>query len=303
MTPAAPRALIAEDEPLLAAALQQELRTAWPELQIAATVGDGLSAVQQALALQPDVLFFDIRMPGQTRLDAAVALADAWPAHQPFPALVFVTAYDQYAVQAFEAQAVDYLLKPVQSARLQKTVQKLRLALIQQAQSAINSIANSEPQAPTHTQELEPNLQRTVDQLRHLLAQPGLWPGAEPGAPLAPTPLAAPQRPPRLTVIQASHGSQIHMVPVGDVLYFEAADKYVRVLTARAEYLIRTPLKELADQLDPQEFWQVHRSTLVRASAIATVVRDELGKLHLNLRGRPERLDVSRLYAHLFKAM
>ena len=303
MTPAAPRALIAEDEPLLAAALQQELRAAWPELQIAATVGDGLSAVQQALALQPDVLFFDIRMPGQTGLDAAVALADAWPAHQPFPALVFVTAYDQYAVQAFEAQAVDYLLKPVQSARLQKTVQKLRLALIQQAQSAINSIANSEPQAPTHTQELEPNLQRTVDQLRHLLAQPGLWPGAEPGAPLAPTPLAAPQRPPRLTVIQASHGSQIHMVPVGDVLYFEAADKYVRVLTARAEYLIRTPLKELADQLDPQEFWQVHRSTLVRASAIATVVRDESGKLHLNLHGRPERLAVSRLYAHLFKAM
>ena len=303
MTPAAPRALIAEDEPLLAAALQQELRTAWPELQIAATVGDGLSAVQQALALQPDVLFFDIRMPGQTGLDAAVALADAWPAHQPFPALVFVTAYDQYAVQAFEAQAVDYLLKPVQSARLQKTVQKLRLALIQQAQSAINSIANSEPQAPTHTQELEPNLQRTVDQLRHLLAQPGLWPGAEPGAPLAPTPLAAPHQPPRLTVIQASHGNQIHMVPVGDVLYFEAADKYVRVLTASAEYLIRTPLKELADQLDPQEFWQVHRSTLVRASAIATVVRDESGKLHLNLHGRPERLAVSRLYAHLFKAM
>ena len=303
MTPAAPRALIAEDEPLLAAALQQELRAAWPELQIAATVGDGISAVQQALALQPDVLFFDIRMPGQTGLDAAVALADAWSAHQPFPALVFVTAYDQYAVQAFEAQAVDYLLKPVQSARLQKTVQKLRLALIQKAQSAINSIATPEPQAPTHTQELEPNLQRTVDQLRHLLAQPGLWPGAEPGAPLAPTPLATPQQPPRLTVIQASHGSQIHMVPVDDVLYFEAADKYVRVLTARAEYLIRTPLKELADQLDPQEFWQVHRSTLVRASAIATVVRDELGKLHLNLRGRPERLAVSRLYAHLFKAM
>ena len=303
MTPAAPRALIAEDEPLLAAALQHELRTAWPELQIAATVGDGLSAVQQALALQPDVLFFDIRMPGQTGLDAAVVLADAWPAHQTFPALVFVTAYDQYAVQAFEAQAVDYLIKPVQSARLQKTVQKLRLALIQQAQAAINSIANSEPQAPTHTQALEPNLQRTVDQLRHLLAQPGLWPGAEPGAPLAPTPLATPQQPPRLTVIQASHGSQIHMVPVDDVLYFEAADKYVRVLTARAEYLIRTPLKELVDQLDPQEFWQVHRSTLVRANAIATVVRDELGKLHLNLRGRPERVAVSRLYAHLFKAM
>ena len=303
MTPAAPRALIAEDEPLLAAALQQELRTTWPELQIAATVGDGLSAVQQALALQPDVLFFDIRMPGQTGLDAAVALADAWPAHQPFPALVFVTAYDLYAVQAFEAQAVVYLLKPVQSARLQKTVQKLRLALTNKAQAATNLIATTHTTPPEHTQALEPNLQRTVDQLRHLLTQPGLWPGAEPGAPLAPTPLAAPQQPPRLTVIQASHGNQIHMVPVGDVLYFEAADKYVRVLTASAEYLIRTPLKELADQLDPQEFWQVHRSTLVRASAIATAVRDESGKLHLNLHGRPERLAVSRLYAHLFKAM
>ena len=300
MTPAAPRALIAEDEPLLAAALQQELRAAWPELQIAATVGDGLSAVQQALALQPDVLFFDIRMPGQTGLDAAVALADAWPAHQPFPALVFVTAYDQYAVQAFEAQAVDYLLKPVQSARLQKTVQKLRLALIQKAQAAPISRANSATEAPSpaQTPALEPSLERAIDQLRHLMAQPGGW-----TRPLTPMPHTAGPTSPRLTVIQASHGSQIHMVPVGDVLYFEAADKYVRVLTARAEYLIRTPLKELADQLDPQEFWHVHRSTLVRASAIATVVRDELGKLHLNLRGRPERLAVSRLYAHLFKAM
>ena len=273
---------------------------AGPELQIAATVGDGLSAVRQALALQPDVLFFDIHMPGQTGLDAAGALADAWPAHQPFPALVFVTAYDQYAVQAFEAQAVDYLIKPVQSSRLQKTVQKLRLALIQQAQAAPISRANSATEAPSpaQTPALEPSLQRAIDQLRHLMAQPGEW-----TRPLTPTPHTAGPTTPRLTVIQASHGNQIHMVPVGDVLYFEAADKYVRVLTARAEYLIRTPLKELVDQLDPQEFWQVHRSTLVRANAIATVVRDELGKLHLNLRGRPERVAVSRLYAHLFKAM
>ena len=130
-----PRALIAEDEPLLAAALQQELARAWPQLQVAATVGDGLSAVRQALALQPEVLFFDIRMPGQSGLDAAVELADAWPADKPFPALVFVTAYDQYAVQAFEAQAVDYLLKPVQAARLQKTVQKLQQALAAKARA------------------------------------------------------------------------------------------------------------------------------------------------------------------------
>ena len=116
-----PTALIAEDEPLLAAALKAELLAAWPELNIVATVGDGASAVREALALQPDVLFFDIRMPGMSGLDAAVALADAWPIQAcPFPALVFITAYDQYAVQAFEAQAMDYVLKPVQAARLQK---------------------------------------------------------------------------------------------------------------------------------------------------------------------------------------
>lgn len=272
------RALIAEDEPLLAAALRQALAQAWPELQIAATVGDGPSAVREALALRPEVLFFDIRMPGQNGLDAAAELADAWPEGTPFPALVFVTAYDQYAVQAFEAQAVDYLLKPVQAARLQKTVQKLQLALSSQAPAAID-------------------LEATMAQLRHLLAAPGL---ASP-----PSPQTAAATP--LTLIQASShgagGSQIHMVPVAEVLYFEAADKYVRVLTAAREYLIRTPLKDLIGQLDPQVFWQIHRSTLVRAGSITTVTRDEAGKLHLTLAGRPERLPVSRLYAHLFKAM
>ncbi|WP_428002118.1 LytR/AlgR family response regulator transcription factor [Acidovorax sp.] len=270
------RALIAEDEPLLAIALQQELARAWPALQIAATVGDGLSAVRQALVLQPEVLFFDIRMPGQSGLDAAVELADAWPADMPFPALVFVTAYDQYAVQAFEAQAVDYLLKPVQAARLQKTVQKLQQALAAKAPAATA-------------------LETTMAQLRHLLAAPGI-------ASAAPAPAAGSPTTP-LTLIQASSGSQIHMVPVADVLYFEAADKYVRVLTAEREFLIRTPLKELTEQLDTQVFWQIHRSTLVRASAITTVTRDEAGKLHLALSDRPERLAVSRLYAHLFKAM
>lgn len=278
MNQPAPRALIAEDEHLLAAALQQELARAWPALHIAATVGDGLSAVRQALALLPDVLFFDIRMPGQSGLDAAVELADAWPDDKPFPALVFVTAYDQYAVQAFEAQAVDYLLKPVQAARLQKTVQKVRLALMNKAPPAIN-------------------LEATMAQLRHLLAAPGL---AAP-APAPPANATAPFAP--LTLIQASSGSQIHMVPVADVLYFEAADKYVRVLTAAREYLIRTPLKELTAQLDTQVFWQIHRSTLVRVGAITTVTRDEVGKLHLELAGRAEKLPVSRLYAHLFKAM
>src|SRR6185369_5827937 len=134
MTASNPSALIAEDEPLLARELQAELARAWPQLRIAATVGDGSSAVTQALALKPDVLFFDIRMPGQTGLEAAVELADEWPREAPFPALVFVTAYDQYAVQAFETQAVDYLLKPVQPVRLQKTVAKLQDVLARRAQ-------------------------------------------------------------------------------------------------------------------------------------------------------------------------
>jgi DNA-binding LytR/AlgR family response regulator len=271
-----PQALIAEDEPLLAAALRQELARAWPALQMAASVGDGLSAVREALALQPDVLFFDIRMPGQSGLQAAAALADAWPeGGKPFPALVFVTAYDEYAVQAFEAQAVDYLLKPLQAERLQKTVQKLQKVL-----------AAQEPVAP-HSGAIP---EATLAQLRALLQAP-----AGPEAPPATTT--------RLEVIQAAVGNQIHLVPVAEVLYLEAADKYVRVLTAEREYLVRTPLKELAAQLDSAQFWQVHRGTLVRATAIAAALRDEAGRLQLQLRQRPERLAVSRLYAHLFKGM
>ncbi|MBI3100843.1 MAG: response regulator transcription factor [Burkholderiales bacterium] len=284
---AAARALIAEDEPLLAAALAHELRKAWPALQVAATVGDGLSAVRQALDLRPDVLFFDIRMPGLTGIDAAAELADAWPQDTPFPALVFVTAYDQYAVQAFEAQAVDYLLKPVQAARLARTVHKVQAQLAQRRAALPTPMPSA---AALHT---------AMDQLRALLAMPGL--GAEAAAPGASA--AAPGAAPRLQVIQASSGTQIHMVPVADVVYFEAADKYVRVLTAEREYLIRTPLKELIVQLDAQEFWQIHRSTLVRATRIASVLRDESGKQHVLLTGRPERLPVSRLYAHLFKGM
>lgn len=262
-----PVALIAEDEPLLAQALQAELARAWPELQVAAVVGDGAAAVQAALQHRPDVLFFDIRMPGQGGLEAAAELADAWPHDAPFPALVFVTAYDQYALQAFEAQAVDYVLKPVQAARLQRTVDKLRALLAQRG---------------THGGDLE----ATLGQLRHLLQ------GAAPAV-----------APARLQVIQAGVGSSIRLVPVEDVVYFEAADKYVRVVCGDAEFLIRTPLKELLPQLDPQLFWQVHRGTVVRATAVESVHRDEAGKLHLALRGRRERLPVSRLYAHLFKAM
>ena len=263
-------ALIAEDEPLLAQALQAELAKAWPQLRIVGVVGDGASAVLQALALRPDVLFFDIRMPGQSGLDAAVELADAWPQNHPFPALVFVTAYDQYAVQAFETQAVDYVLKPVQPERLRKTVAKVCEVLARRAQGTSSPIEEA-----------------ALGQLRNLL-----------GAMQPPRPTRA-----ALKLIQVSVGSAIRMVPVDEVVYFEAADKYVRVLTPAHEHLIRTPLKELLPQLDAQRFWQVHRGTVVRADAIDSVIRDEAGKLHLVLRGRQEKVPVSRLYAHLFKAM
>ncbi len=275
-----PIALIAEDEPLLAQALRAELAAAWPELEVVALVGDGRSAVREALARLPQVLFFDIRMPGLDGLGAAAELADSWPADEaPMPQLVFVTAYDEYAARAFEAQALDYVLKPVQADRLRKTVARLKQALAAQA-----PVAPSALPAPTA-------LEQTLAQWRELLAAAG-------GAPSAPA--AAP-----LKVIAASDtgGSTVHMVPIDQVLYFEAADKYVRVLTAAHEYLIRTPLKQLLPQLDADTFWQVHRAVVVRSEAIESVQRDEAGKLHLALRGRGERIAVSRLYAHLFRAM
>jgi DNA-binding LytR/AlgR family response regulator len=269
-------ALIAEDEPLLAANLQAELVRAWPELAIVANVGHGAAAVEQALALRPDVVFLDIRMPGMTGLEAAQALAEDWPTDAaPLPLVVFVTAYDQYALQAFEHAAVDYVLKPVHPDRLAQTCARLRAAM--QARGAAT---------PAHGAALD----ATLAQLRDLLVAPGL--GAIGG-----------RIPPQLSVIQASVGAAVHMVPVGEVLYFEAADKYVRVVTGAREFLIRTSLRDLLPQLDAQRFWQIHRGTVVRADAIATATRDESGKVHLTLRGHADKLVASRLYAHLFKAM
>jgi DNA-binding LytR/AlgR family response regulator len=255
----APTALIAEDEPLLAEGLRAELARLWPELQILALAGDGLQAVEQALALQPTVCFLDIRMPGLSGLEAARALAEDWPEGPHFPLLVFVTAYDQYALQAFDAQAVDYLLKPVDGARLAACIGR---------QGAAQA------------------LQTSVEQLRALLGS------APPAASM-----------PRLEVIQAQVGATVHLVPVDEVIYFEAADKYVRVVTAEREHLIRMSLRELLPQLDPQAFWQVHRGTVVKARRIASARRDESGKAFLTLKGRSETLTVSRLYAHLFKGM
>lgn len=263
------RALIAEDEPLLAAGLRADLAALWPELEVVALVGDGLQASAQALALRPEVCFFDIRMPGCSGLEAAQTLAEDWPSDPgspPLPLLVFVTAYDDYALQAFEAQAVDYLVKPVDRTRLAACISRLQARL--------------EPRGSPKA------LEDTLAQLRGLLG----------GVQVSPAQA-------RLQVIQAQVGNLVQMVPVDEVIYFEAADKYVRVVTAEREHLIRLSLRELLPQLDAGQFWQVHRGTVVQARCISAARREESGKVTLNLRGRPETLVASRLYAHLFKGM
>ncbi|MEO8921370.1 MAG: LytTR family DNA-binding domain-containing protein [Caldimonas sp.] len=267
------RALIAEDEPLLAGSLRGELLALWPELEVVAIVGNGLAAVEDALAQRPDVVFLDIRMPGMSGLEAAEALAEDWPDGAVFPLLVFVTAYDQYALQAFERAAVDYVLKPVQPARLRATVARL--------QSALSARAG---QAPAN------ELGEMVERLRGLLGSGGA--GSDAVSNVEP-----------LRVVQVGIGNSIQMVPIDDVLFFEAADKYVRVITATREHLIRTSLRDLLPRLDTSRFWQIHRGTVVRAESIASAERDEAGRVTLKLQGRPDKLVVSRLYSYLFKAM
>lgn len=265
-------ALIAEDEPLLTEALRAELARAWPDLRVLACVGDGASAVAQTLALQPQVLFFDIRMPALSGLDAAAAIADAWPAERPLPVLVFVTAHDHFALQAFEAQALDYVLKPVQTDRLQRTVARVQAAL----QARGDSASASAPLAADWAG-LRALLQATPpapSRLRHLMVSVGNGPHAA-----------------------------IERIAIDEVLAFDAADKYLRVLTGGRECLIRTPLKEVLPQLDPEVFWQIHRGTVVRADAIQRVTRDEAGKWRLTLRGLSEAFGISRLYADRFRAM
>ena len=222
-------------------------------------------------------------MPGCTGLDAAQALAEDWPEDEAFPLLVFVTAYDDYALQAFEAQAVDYLVKPVDRQRLAACVARLQARLQARQQARLQAPAQ------TATAQAE-SIEHTLAQLRGLLGAGLAGDGGRAAVP-------------RLAVIQAQVGNLVHLVPVEEVIYFEAADKYVRVITAGREHLIRTSLRELLPQLDPQQFWQVHRATVVRSNGIEQVSRDETGKLWLQLRGRPEKLAVSRMYSHLFKAM
>lgn len=260
------RALIAEDEPILAATLARLLTRLWPGLEIVATAPNGVAAVEQALATRPDVLFMDIKMPGQTGIEAAEELAERWEGPAPFPHVVFVTAYDDYAVQAFEQAAADYVLKPVNEARLARTVERLQgLLARRQGQDGGDPLA-----------ELVGRLQ-------------SLMPAA-----------AAPER---LSIVRAAVGNMVRMIPVSDVVFFQATDKYVNVATPESEALIRVPLKELLPQLDPVQFRQVNRSTVVNMGCVASAGRDAMGKVMLNLRNRPEKPRVSPVYAHLFRQM
>ena len=244
------RALIAEDEPNLAADLARRLARLWPQLEIAAVVHDGLAAREALAELAPDVAFLDIRMPGLSGLEVA----------RGAPAgcrVVFVTAYDEHAVAAFDAAAADYLLKPVADARLEQCIARLRAA-------------------PAH----DPG--DLLARVRALL-------------PVVPNP--------PLRWLRAQVGQITRLVAVEAVCYFQAGDKYTSAVTREGEFLLRTPIKELLPQLDPDQFWQVHRGTLVNVGQIVAAKRDLLGRLALNLRDRPETLAVSRSYAHLFRQM
>nr|AGU10000.1 Response regulator receiver domain [uncultured organism] len=275
------RALIAEDEPILAATLAHMLRKLWPELEIAATAPNGIAAVEQALTLRPDVLFLDIKMPGRSGMEAAEELAERWDGAHPFPQVVFVTAYDDYAVQAFEHAALDYVLKPVGEARLARTIGRLRAQLERAGDEAGVDDGG------------DAGMARLVEQMRALLA-----PAAASNA--VATAAAAPAR---LDTIRAAVGNTVRMIPVQEVLYFQALDKYVNVAGIEGDALIRLSLKDLLAQLDPAQFCQISRSSIVNLRHVASASRDDFGKLQLALRGRSEPLKVSPLFAHLFRQM
>ena len=248
-------ALIADDEPHLAAYLCKQLAALWPDLELLPVARNGVEAAQAIAAQAPDLAFLDIKMPVLSGLEVAQGIEGA-------TRVVFVTAYDEFAVQAFEQEAIDYVLKPINAQRLARCVGRVRRVLAEI------------PAAPDDAR-LAGVLQR-----------------------LAPAPAAA-----LLRYVRASQGELTHLIDVADVLFFRADDKYTCVRTASGEHLIRTPIAELAAQLDAQQFWQVHRSTLVNLRFVAGTRRDELSRLFVRLRGFDGELPVSRAYVHLFKAM
>jgi DNA-binding LytR/AlgR family response regulator len=267
------RAVIADDERLMREQLHNRLAEVWPELQIVAEARNGLEAVELVAQHRPELVFLDIRMPGLSGVDAARQIAQMPVADdEQLPEIVFITAYDQYAVLAFEQGVCDYVLKPAERERLLLTTQRIRARLARRGT----------PEAMTDADRAPP-----IQQLLHKLA-----------AQL--NPAAAPRY---LDWIQASVGQGIQMIAVAEVLFFISDEKYTRVQTPGTEALIRKPIKELIDELDPAVFWQIHRSTLVNVQAITSITRDFRGRQIVSVRGHPEKLEVSRSYAHLFKGM
>ena len=260
MTPTMTTALIADDEPHLASHLGEQLRKLWPELQLLPVARNGVEAAERIATLQPDLAFLDIKMPGLSGLEVAQGIEGR-------TRVVFVTAFDEFAVRAFEQEALDYVLKPVSEQRLAQTIERVRRALPESGPADAGDDA------------------RLASALQRLL------------------PAAAAGTAPRLRYVRASQGELTHQIDVAEVLYFRADDKYTCVQTAGGEHLIRTPITELAAQLDPEQFWQVHRSTLINLRFVAGTRRDELSRLFVRLHGHPAELPVSRAYVHLFKAM
>ncbi|HZV64920.1 MAG TPA: LytTR family DNA-binding domain-containing protein [Telluria sp.] len=248
--------MIVDDEAPMRDQLRARLREVWPELVVVGEAANGIDAIAMAAQHRPQIVFLDIRMPGLSGIDAARQLYDR--CH-----IVFVTAYDQYAVDAFEQGAMDYLLKPVVAERLKMSCERLRLRLAAAPQDIGAQLAQL-------TRLLQQGEGRKHEYLR--------W-------------------------IQAQVGSSLRMISTREVLFFQSDEKYTRVQTASAELLIRKTLKELADELDPDEFWRIHRSTLVRVDAIAEVTRDMRGRQMLRVRNYPQELEVSRNHAHLFQQM
>ena len=274
------RALIADDERLLREQLRARLAEAWPELEIVAEAKNGDEAVQLTEAHHPDLVFLDIRMPGMTGIEAARAIGqlptdddtpDGWLGCE----VVFITAYDQYAVEAFEHGAVDYVLKPPERERLALTVARLQGRLAHRHGGGTGDAPAVEGPSAADMQLLLQKLQARMD-------------------PSATSPLRW---------IQATVGSNIQMIPVDEVLFFISDEKYTRVQTATLEALIRKPIKELLAELDANVFWQIHRSTLVNTKYISGVSRDLRGRQLVSVKGHPERLEVSRSFTGLFKGM
>lgn len=262
------RLLIADDEAAMREQLAGALKEAWPEAEIVAQAVHGADAWDQWLEHQPDVCFLDIRMPGMTGLEVAQRIDGRCP-------VVFVTAYGDHALQAFDAGAVDYLVKPVEGRRMVQAVERLQLRLEQRMEQRAApmgvSVAEGAP----------------AEALQALLAR------------------LVPNRPPQPETLQASIGKEIRLIRLADVVYFESDARYTRVVYReegeQREALLRTPLKDLLVQLDPVQFQQVHRSIIVASKHIASAVRDDAGGMVLKLRGCADQLTVSRPFQGLFK--